>query len=408
MVAYGREKYGADFWAKVSHDAARFKPLIYPWQGAVKRYSGIKFKPFYKDAMKFYNDKWQLAKGQSIDYITSFRRNFVTDYKYPYAAKDGSVIVLKRSYRRIPKIYRIDANGLEEKIAVRPIAYDDYFSFRNGKIVYATYKPDERWGYKETSNIFLLDIVSRKSQKITRNERYFSPDISNDGQKIVAVEMRTNQLSNIVVVDLKGQKTFRSTAMRGLVYTYPKFSANDDFVYSAVRNEKGNMSLVKIELATGKETALIPYHNRIIGFPTVQGDSIFFSSSYKGSDEIWAFVESKHQIFRVAVNPTGFYQGVFQPQQNRLVTSNFTANGYRLAAIPSSQVLWQAVGETEISLPDLYVPNALQQENKLAFDSISARVFDTSRYRKAYNLLNFHSWRPDYSDPELTVTGKTS
>jgi hypothetical protein len=404
LVAYGREKYGVDFWRKVSQDAARFKPLIYPLQGAVKKYSGIRYKQFVGDAMKFYNDKWQLAKGTSVDYITPIHKNNVTDYKYPHLAEDGSVIVLKRSYRQIPAIYKIQPNGKEDKIAIRTITNDDYFSYRNGKIVFASFKPDERWSYREFSDITLLDVAAKTSQKITHKERYFSPDISHDGQKIVTVDMRTNQMSNIVVVDLKGQKLFRSTAMRGLVYTYPKFSENDLFIYSAVRNEDGNMSLVKLELGSGKETRLIPFHNRIIGFPTVQGDTIFFSSSYKGSDEIWAFVESKNQIFRVAVNPTGFYQAVFQQTQNRLVTSNFTTDGYRLAALPASALLWQLVGEKENALPDLYVPDALQQEDKATLESIPVRSFETRKYHKSFNLLNFHSWRPDYADPNFSFT----
>ncbi|MEJ7828204.1 MAG: hypothetical protein WKF91_08415 [Segetibacter sp.] len=404
LVAYGREKYGSDFWRKVSQDAAAFKPLIYPWQGAVKKYSGINYRQFVSDAIKFYNDKWQQAKGNTIEYITPVHKNYVTHYKYPYTADDGSLIVLKRSYRQIPAIYRIKSDGTEEKITVRTIANDDYFSYSNGKIVFASHKPDERWGYREFSDITLVDAASGVKQKITHKERYFSPDISHDGQKVAAVDMRANQMSNIVVVDLKGQKIFRSTAMRGLVYTYPKFSANDQFIYSAVRNQDGNMSLVKLELATGKESRLLPYHNRIIGFPTVQGDTIFFSSSYRGSDEIWAFVESKNQIFRVAVNPTGFYQAVFQQTQNRLVASNFTANGYRLAALPASALLWQPVGEKENSLPDLYVPNALQQEDKATLESIPVRSFETRKYHKSFNLLNFHSWRPDYADPNFSFT----
>lgn len=404
LVAYGREKYGADFWRKVTGDAAAFKPLFYPLQGAVKKYAGINYKQFVADAMKFYNDKWQLAKGPSPHYITPIHKNNVTDYKYPYLAEDGSIIVLKRSYKKISAIYRVEPNGNEAKLAVRTITSDDYFSYNNGKIVFASNKPDARWGYRQFSDITLVDAATGESRNITHHQRFFSPDISHDGSKIAAVDMRTNLTSIIMVTGLHGETLFRSTAMRGLVYTYPKFSANDRFIYSAVRDEEGNMSLVKLEMSTGKETRLLPFHNRIIGFPTVQGDTIFFSSSYRGSDETWAYVESKNQVYRVAVNPTGFYQAVFQREQNRLVASNFTADGYRLAALPASSLLWQPVGEKEIALPDLYVANALAQENKATLQTIPQRSFITSKYYKSHNLVNFHSWRPDYSDPEFSFT----
>ncbi|MEJ7682333.1 MAG: hypothetical protein WKG06_31680 [Segetibacter sp.] len=63
LTGYGREKYGAGFWKKVSHDAAAFKPLFYPWQGAVKKYAGVSYRQFAADALSFYNSKWQQAKG---------------------------------------------------------------------------------------------------------------------------------------------------------------------------------------------------------------------------------------------------------------------------------------------------------------------------------------------------------
>ena len=75
-----------------------------------------------------------------------------------------------------------------EKIAVQDINYDDYFSYNNNKIVYASYKPDARWGNKEYSEIRLIDINTKQEKKITSHTRYFSPDISHDGKTIVAVE----------------------------------------------------------------------------------------------------------------------------------------------------------------------------------------------------------------------------
>lgn len=404
LVAYGREKYGADFWRKVTHDAASFKPLIYPWQGAVKRYAGIPFKQFVADAFNFYHNMWTLSKGRPLDYITPLHNNYVTDYKYPYISGDGSLIVLKSSYRQIPAFYKILPNGKEEKIGVRDIANDDYFSYNNGKIVYSSYKADKRWGYREFSDIKVMDASTGSTQKITNHERFFSPDISHDGQKVIAVEMRPNQMSTLIALNLKGETLFRSKATRGLVYTYPKFSATDSFVYTPARNEDGKMALLKIELSSGKETRLLPFADRVIGLPVVQRDTIFFSSSYRGSDETWAFIESRNKAYRVAINPTGFYQAVYDARQKRLIASNFTADGYRLAAVQNTSLPWYPVDAKEEPLPDIYAVKALEQENYKTLENIPTRDFAVQKYHKAFNLLNFHSWRPDYSDPDFTVT----
>ena len=54
MVNYGRERYGLDFWSKVTHDASAFKGLFYPFQRAIKKYSGVDYKTFCADAFDYY------------------------------------------------------------------------------------------------------------------------------------------------------------------------------------------------------------------------------------------------------------------------------------------------------------------------------------------------------------------
>ncbi|HSU51838.1 MAG TPA: hypothetical protein VLJ41_14635, partial [Segetibacter sp.] len=403
IVAYGREKYGPGFWRQVSQDAAAFKPLFYPWQGAVKRYAGISYKQFVSDAFSFYHNRWSSLKGTKIRYVTPVHSKYVTDYKYPYITNDGSIITLRSSYRNIPAFYKLSPNGKEEKIAIRDIANDDYFSYSNGKIAYSSYKADKRWGYREFSDIKVLDVHTGKTLKITNKERFFSPDISHDGQKVIAVEMRTNQMSSLVAMSLKGKTLFRSKAARGIVYSYPKFAANDSSVYAVIRNEDGKMALIKIELATAKETALIPFADRIIGFPTVQGDTILFSSTNKANDEIWAFIESKKKTYRVATLPAGVYQAVFDDLRKRLITSNFTSDGYRLAELADTSLLWQPVEIKEDAIVDLYASKALEQEKSTTLVNIPLRNFGVKKYKKLFNPINFHSWRPEYSDPEFSI-----
>jgi hypothetical protein len=54
LVNYGREKYGADFWTKVTKDASAFKGLFYPFQAAIKNYAGIDYKTFRQQAFDSY------------------------------------------------------------------------------------------------------------------------------------------------------------------------------------------------------------------------------------------------------------------------------------------------------------------------------------------------------------------
>src|ERR1700744_245772 len=63
LVAYGRERYGDEFWRQVTHDAAAFHGLFYPLQGAIRRYAGISFRQFREDALAYFRQQAQLAQG---------------------------------------------------------------------------------------------------------------------------------------------------------------------------------------------------------------------------------------------------------------------------------------------------------------------------------------------------------
>ena len=58
LVAYGREKYGDDFWKKVTHDAAAYKGGFYPLQRAIKKYSGEDFGQFRNDGLDFFKKQF--------------------------------------------------------------------------------------------------------------------------------------------------------------------------------------------------------------------------------------------------------------------------------------------------------------------------------------------------------------
>src|ERR1700722_2489937 len=67
LVAYGRQTYGDDFWRKVGHDAASFRPLLYPLQGAIRRYSGLSFPAFRDSALEHFRISLPLDSAATAD-----------------------------------------------------------------------------------------------------------------------------------------------------------------------------------------------------------------------------------------------------------------------------------------------------------------------------------------------------
>src|SRR6476661_6638319 len=77
LVNYGYEKYGPSFWKNVTHDASSFKGVFYPFQKAVKKYSGTDYKTFRKEAFAYYSQ--QLDTGMR----STTRKKTVSDVYIP-------------------------------------------------------------------------------------------------------------------------------------------------------------------------------------------------------------------------------------------------------------------------------------------------------------------------------------
>lgn len=400
LTAYGKEKYGEDFWEKVTHDAAAFKPLFYPMQGAVKRYAGIPYRTFVNNAMDFYKKQWQQDTAYTTpQWLTAIEKHNVLKYEYPYYTADNRLVVLKTSRERIPAFYIIDKEQRERKIAVRDIAYDTYFSYNNNKIIYTALQPDARWGNRNYSIIKVLDIETGSETKITHHTKYFSPDISHDGKMIAAAEFTPDQHSKIVLLGLDGVAKGSIDAPAGNVISYPKFADDDKSIFFIERNAKGEMALQQISL-NGKVNTLIPFANRLLGFPVVKGDTLFYTISNNGRDEVFAYVTTRQKHFRLASYKTGLYQGTTDNNGN-LVTAVFTSNGYRLA---SFKPMWQQVQTNADTIKPRYVSKPFVAEDNNLLSALPARTFATKKYPKFYKPFNFHSWIPSFTDPDYSYT----
>ncbi|WP_156522603.1 TolB family protein [Arachidicoccus ginsenosidimutans] len=398
LVDYGYQKYGTDFWKNVTHDAAAFKGLFYPLQKGIKKYSGLSFNDFKDSAFNYYQQQWAKEPKDSLQYLTKTEKKNVVSYQYPYPTGNGNIIALKSDYKHVSMFVKLK-NGVEKAIAVRPISNDDYFSYNNGKIIYSKLKPNVRWGYKESSDIELFDIDTKQKTTITHNQRYFTPDISHNGKLIAAVSFTTNQQSSIDLLDLKGNIIKHISAQQNHVYSYPKFSDDDKSVFVVERNKVGEMAIQQFDVASGDEKNIRPFGNRLIGFPVVQNDTLFFTCSSNGYDASWAYVSAENKVYRLAKTQLGIYQSFIK--NDTLVGSVFSADGYRLAKIKS---FFQPVENLEADTLVRLYHDAPKHDYSYVLANIDSTNYTITNYPKLHHPINFHSLQPDFEDPNYNFT----
>ena len=401
LVAYGRKQYGDDIWQKVTNDAARFKPLIYPFQGAIKKHTGVSFDQFVNDALGYFRSQWKVSAPEEPNWITNAEKNNVLNYRFPYLMEDGSILTLRNSYTTVPSFTKVLPGGKTESIRVRDIAIDPYYTYRNNKIVYTSYRPDIRWGNVETNTLKIFDLTSQTEQVVRTGTRLFTPDISSDLQKILAIDLHTNDGSSIVKVDVATGNTDTVLSSAEKIFSYPRFGKKENGFYAVHRQANGHMGIGWYNSSGKSERIMLATANRVIGYLQVQGDTLLFTSTYQGRDELWSIIDDGITVkgpYRLASYPTGIYQAVLR--EGKLVGSVFTAEGFRLASfIPK----WE-LAPVEHTMQPLYTDKGISSADFGFSEKLKTRDFNISPYKKATKLVNIHSWRPYYDRPEYSFT----
>lgn len=392
LTAYGYEKYGSEFWKNVAGDAASFKGLFYPWQRAVKKYAGVGYSDFRKDALEYFRKQSPVTQGK-----LSTEGHFLGNQEYPYFTDDNTMVYMETRYDRIPR-FIIEKNGERSKLRARDISIDNYFSYRNGKIVYAAYRPDVRWGWRDYSELKLLDVATGKQETVTTGTKYFSPDISEDGKTIVAVNVDPNGSSALHLLNTNGDVERVVPNPGKLFYTYPKFYKQQQVV-SAVRNGEGKMSLAIVDLQTGNNKFLLPFAWNVIGFPWVEADTIYFTASAGRTDRLYGWANDNFFVLDDDNRETGNYQ--LTTRNGRAAWTSFYENGFRMQR---GRLAARRAIETTLPANEHFGINSIETDTSNLLAQLPARNFNVNTYPKSFGLFNFHSRRPYISDPDYSFS----
>ncbi|HTL10352.1 MAG TPA: hypothetical protein VL307_18890 [Chitinophagaceae bacterium] len=401
LVAYGRQKYGDEFWKKVTGDAAAFKGLFYPFQRAVKQYTQQSFTAFTEEAMQYFKEQSPAANPAAAQ-----PKHFMADQEFPAYAGTDSVLYMKTSYKQLPA-FVLSTHGTERRIRVRDVSIDNQFAYANGKIVYASYRPAARWSWNDYNELQVLDIASGRQTSITRKTKYFSPSLSADAASIVAVAMPAGGQSSLHLLQTASGALIKALPNKdSLYYTYPVFTADEKQVISTVRLPNGSMSLALINTQDGNVDYLTAPVLRVLGHPTVQHDTVYFTAADNGFDRLFAFTLKDRQLYRLLLPANGI--GAYQPtvSAGKITFTSFTAAGYRLQEAPLAGLGWTQVSNTEWTAPisqfsiDLQKNSAAGALAKIPVTPLSA----VQKYRQSTGLLNFHSLLPYVTDPDYRLS----
>ncbi|WP_346318296.1 hypothetical protein [Chitinophaga sp. YIM B06452] len=442
MSSYGRLQDGKDFWKDVTDDAVRYRGVFYPFSQSLKRRTGKNAAAFFAASLDHYRKAWEPKQQEAADTLTPAGRT-VSNYRYVYAVDDSTLIYLYNSYKQLPAFKLRYADGREELVARPGIGFDDYFSYRNNRILWTESRYNPRWNRIDYSVVKIYDRQTGRAATLQHERRCFSPDLSHDGKMIVVNAVTPEQQYRLEVLDAAtGQLKGALINPGNWYYTYPKFTDDDQYIISAIRNQQGKMALIRQKvdiLETGKDGAikgkwrsypplpdagsfsvgskwdtgdtardrylsllesmgeikvLIPFGTPTIGISSVKGNTVYFQASFSDADNVYAVSLDGGPVQQVTHRPNGMSH--MAVQNDKIIFSEFTSEGYKLLQKPlegSTPFDPQQDHHSAWLKPDL-------GEEGNILDKVPAGNLEVRKYRKTHRLFNFHSWIPSINDPE--------
>jgi hypothetical protein len=400
MNLYMNDREGIHTPARIYTLASTFTHPFYSFSRASKRITGLTTTQWYRQSYA----EMAAAKKKQLDSLELSPSVAISRepaepayYLQAYQANDGSYIAWRYSYNRIPAIVQIDSTLREEEVVKPGFAVDDYFSMRGDYLAWTEVNYHARFSGLNYSDVVIYDRRKKKKRTITNKQRYFSPDISNDRQRVAVIRMDEEQRSSVAIIDIHtGDVLQQIPNPDGYELSYPRWSqADEKIIVAGTKDSK--MTLLSFSLHNAMQEVLIRPVGQIISRPYVQGKRVWFSSSASGIDNIYELDLESGSTYRLSSVAYGAYSPAMGTDGKTLIYSEITGKGQSLRALKTVEQrvafrAWMNAGQ------QAYLPGKLNAGSRNILAGIPGYSFPERNYKQLPHLLRIHSWNAIISE----------
>ncbi|MDA3853129.1 MAG: hypothetical protein PF444_02665, partial [Bacteroidales bacterium] len=269
------------------------------------------------------------------------------DYSsYAFLQASGDMLyAVRNSLSRIPEIIEIDSAGIQRVVALRGWTPEPDFTVRNGQVLFADNCPDPRWDQRSFADLFVMDLSTKRVKQLTYQQVLQSPSFSPDGSQIVAQWVDGNGVYVLQILDAeKGHMLRQIPNPKNQFYFSPQWSDDGQkLVY--VAQEKDKKSLKYYNLQTNEEVLLVAGTYGEMSHPVWANNKVYFTASYSGINNIYSCDVNTKEVVRMT--STRFGADYAAVRNGQLYYSNYTSDGYRPVKHLSSALAGESLSEVE-------------------------------------------------------------
>ena len=394
MTTKIRRDFGAGILDQVLGRIKRLPIRPYNFSSSLKKYGGVSTPQLYKNTMQELDSLWTNSKAKietkTYAALNEDDTNLPTSYIFPYLIEDGSMICFKGSKAQTPAIIRIKDKKEEHLLNIGPQT-EPNMHYANGKVVWDEYRADPRFSQRSFNVVCIFDLETKKYRQLTKNTRLFSPALSADGKKIIAVKVSTENVFNLVELDAStGEEIKRYQNPKNYTLQTPQFNNTGNQIVVTAVNANGKTLLLYQD---NQIIQLLPQERQIINRPSFYNDEVIFKAHYNGIDNIYAVNLSSKKISQL----TNAKFGAYHPSINKngmLIFSDYQAQGYNISTIDlKTPYAFKPINNIS-AFVNYFEPLIKQESNSDVFEAIPEKIYESKAYKELDHLFYFHSLRP--------------
>lgn len=389
MVADMKEKFGQFISDSLLGDIRKRPFRIYPFSKSLKKYTGKNTRTYFLSTQNNVAEKWKNQQdsvvAKSYEALNK-KTTLATNYFLPVRLNKNQVLALKESKQEARHFVLINDDQSEQKLF--GIGYQEYpwFSLKNNMIVWDEIRYDPRYKQRSYSVICSYNLQTKKFRKLSSQSRLFSPTLSSDGKKIIAVKVELNNQFNLVEIDAATGKILTTFPnLENEILQTPSYDlTGNKIAYISVTEKGKNLCLLEGD----KKTLLIAESRQQLSRPIFIDDKIAFNAHFNGIDNIYEIAINTKKISAL----TASKYGAFNPSvtmDGKVIFNDYKINGYEIVETDIAQ---KPIGEN--GFVDFAAAAEKQENIGNVFNNIPDSIFQSKRYRQSLNLFSVHSLIP--------------
>jgi hypothetical protein len=400
LMASGiRTQHGKNIFDSVLTDIRKRPLRPYPFSNSLKKFTGSGTKAWFDKTTGLLKKDWkqqdQNTTSQSYPVLNK-KANIATSYFLPVRLADGRILTLKQSKAEADHFVIIDSNKNEHRL--RGIAGQEqpWFSYANNTIVWDEIRHDPRYKQRSYSVICSYNLKTGKTKKLTSRSRIFSPSLSADGKKIVAVKFDLSNKCNLVELDAGTGKTINTIPNpENLILQTPAYDPSGSHITYISVSEQGK-ALWTTD-GTDNIRQLIAESRQQLSRPIYFQQGIAFNAHYSGIDNIYHIDTVSKKISALSASKYGAFNPGISEGSDTFLFNDYSFTGYNIA-----EGNYSAAGEKTEKQDQpgrnnfvYFGAAAEKQENTgSVFRNIPDTSYTSRPYRTFGNLFNLHSVIP--------------